>query len=142
VTLARPPVDAAFVAMLHSVFDPQTISIYWGKPPDPNAALPYVVVYGIPGGTVDGPFLTDPEAYGEFLFQTTCVGGTPDQADWLDAAVRAAVVGRTPTGDFATPLPVTGWSVMNRATDGGTSGAIQSGLLWQTTPRYAITVST
>jgi hypothetical protein len=135
--ITRHLCDSAFVAMLRSALDK---TVYWGKV-DADAALPYVVVYAIAGGELGGPPLTNPEADAELIYQVTCVGGTPTQAVWMDDHVRAVVVGRTSTGDFSTPLSVPSGVVVDRQTLSGSSGAVATGSLWQTVPRYGVRVS-
>jgi hypothetical protein len=144
-TIARLPVDTAFVAMLRAqlsqnVYFADSATAESGLPP-PDATLPYVVVYDIPGGEYSGPPWADPEGIAEFYFQTTCVGGTASQANWMADFVRTLVVGRTATGDFTTALTVTGASVMDRYSLDGTSAADATGSLYQSTPRFCIIIT-
>ena len=143
-TLTRLPVDTAFVALLRANLDK---AVYYGDsgnaesgvPPE-DAPLPYVVVYDIPGGSFYGPPLAAPEDDAEYLFQTTCVGGTAAQATWMDDQVRGVVIARNATGSFVYPLVVTGASIIDRQSQTGTSGATRTGKLWNTTPRFSIYV--
>ena len=144
-TLTRLPVDTAFVAMLRAQL---TQNVYFADSataesgtPSPDATLPYVVIYGIPGGEFSGPPLVDPEAIAEFYFQTTCVGGTASQANWMADQVRALVTGRTATGDFSTALTIAGAAVMDRYSLDGTPAAEPTGPLYQSTPRFCIVVT-
>ncbi len=136
-TVTRLPIDTAFVTFLRNNLAQQ---VYFGHVPA-DAALPYVCVYGIPGGHFTGPPLAAPEDDAEVIFQATCVGGTPGQAVWMDDQVRQLVVGRTANGSFVTNFTVAGVTVVDRHTDGGGSAAIETGGLWQTTPRFSISIT-
>lgn len=56
----------------------------------PDAALPYIVLYPMPGSTRSGP-ISDPNADAELLYQITCVGATREQAEWMRDAAAAAM---------------------------------------------------
>lgn len=71
---------------------------------EPGAAAPYVTVYPITGGVLDGS-LADPNDDIRFPAQITCVGRHRKEAQYLQAAVRVALLD-------ASNVTVAGRSVM------------------------------
>jgi hypothetical protein len=98
------------------------------RPPD--AEPPYAVVYPLPDRDNVGT-LTDPHLISWQLFQVTCVGDTMDEAQWMQRAVRAGLLGWTPT--------VAGWSPNRVELDLG-SGVVRDddGVVFYTTDRFSI----
>src|SRR5262245_41475177 len=133
-------------ALTQNVYYADSGSSESGMPPV-DAQVPYVCVYSVPGGETWGPPLTAPQADGQMLFQVNSVGGTSQQAVWMDDQVRTVILDRNSTGSFTTPLAVGGMSVIDRASQDGTSGPQEAVIdrqgrqLWQTTPRFSITVT-
>ena len=63
---------------------------------------PYGVLYRGGPGELDGP-MSDPHADGSPMLQLTCVGGAPDEAEWLADKLRPVLLSRT---------AVVGWAHM------------------------------
>lgn len=61
-----------------------------------STALPYAIVYPLTDEPHDGP-LNDPTQVTDDAFQVTAVGGSRRQAQWMQQAVREALLGWTPT---------------------------------------------
>lgn len=55
--------------------------------------VPYVIVYTLPGGVYDGT-LANHSDDASLLWQTSCVGATRQQCEWVADQVQAALVGQ------------------------------------------------
>jgi hypothetical protein len=64
----------------------------WQGEPGTSVFVPYVVLWPIPGGYIDGS-LGRPDSDAESLYQATSVGATRQQAETVGDRVRAALVG-------------------------------------------------
>lgn len=72
----------------------------WKGAPGQSSFRQYVVVYPLPGGTVDGP-MDDSWADGSYVYQLSCVGGDRSQAEWVADKSRVAMkalIGATVSG--------------------------------------------
>ncbi|MFF8769066.1 hypothetical protein [Kitasatospora sp. NPDC015120] len=78
--------------------------------------IPYQVLYPL-GGTSSGPPFGDQAGDGRMLYQLTSVGSTAEQAEWMADKGRAAVLGTTAKGGFATPILPAGHTVIGREID-------------------------
>lgn len=64
--------------------------------------LPYAVVYPLadPADPDVHGVLSDPHKTTVFEWQVTSVGGTAEQAEWMQHRVRSALLGWSPTGSY------------------------------------------
>lgn len=100
-------------------------------------ALPYAVLYAIPGGGFDGPPLTAPESDVHAIYQVTVAAGRRDQCQLLADKVRSVWTGRQANGTFDTPSPViAGWVVADRIVADAPAGVEVDGAA----PRYVFSV--
>ncbi|MEW1661125.1 hypothetical protein [Streptomyces sp. NPDC093707] len=85
-----------------------------------SAPLPYTALYP-QGGPVGGAPLADRAEDARLVCQVTVVATRTDQAEWLADRVRQAMLGRTSTGGWVSPILVPGVYVWAREllTDGG-----------------------
>ncbi|MGW6021269.1 hypothetical protein [Streptomyces sp. NPDC055099] len=77
------------------------------------APLPYTVLYP-QGGLVGGAPLADRAEDAGLVYQVTIVAARTDQAEWLADRVRQALLGRTATGEWSSPIPAAGVDVWAR----------------------------
>jgi len=108
---------------------------------------PYLVVWEIPGGSVEGPALTAPEADHSIVYQVDAVGFTRKQAQRLAARAGRAVAGRDAvTGAYlvAASSPA-GLSVHDRISEGAFGGVTVEGTapdeVYTVPNRYVLTVT-
>ncbi len=66
------------------------------RPDDATATAGYVVVYGLGGGTTDGP-VGNPEDDAAALYQLTSVGHDRKQAEWVADKARQVLLAATLT---------------------------------------------
>lgn len=97
----------------------------------PGATAPYLVLYPLPDFGTEGG-LSDPHQVSVQLFQVTCVGDTMDEAQWMQAQVRTALLGVIPAFSGATPIELDNGSGVTRDDDG---------VVFYTTDRFRIYVS-
>ena len=115
---AQQPVTNALLAMLRSVLSGK-MPVGDGEAPKPAAgkgtpAMPYAVLYAVPGGDVTGGQLGDESSTdGVWAYQVTCVGAIREQAEAALDAVRAAVLSRT-SHAYTHPITSTAVNVHHR----------------------------
>jgi hypothetical protein len=129
-----PELRPLWEAIVDHVTDHTDLNVGDGHKPAGDA--PYVVLYLIDGGGLDGP-VGDPEADLTTVVQATCVGRTQAEAMW----VRDRVTRTFRTVPIDTP---TGRAVMQvrTATPGGvTRDDDHQPPLWYCTPRFPITTT-
>lgn len=66
---------------------------------------PYVILYSIPGGNREGPFLVDPPSDAVFTYQVTSVGKSRKQVEWMANMVRNTVTARDTDGSYQVSWP-------------------------------------
>lgn len=89
----------------------------------PDAPFPYWMLTFIPGGSHNGPFLTNPDVDAALVFQLDGVGGRRDQAQWIRDKAVEVVLARNADGSFVHQLvPPSGWSICDRLPDEGSGG--------------------
>ncbi len=92
---ARPLTDAIIYSL-------QSAGLIVGdavKPANATTSSGYIVVYGLPGGTLDGPIgLPDDDAW--VTYQLTAIGANRKQCEWAaDKARRTILAAYLPIGD-------------------------------------------
>jgi hypothetical protein len=92
---------------------------------------PYVTVYSIPGGRVFGT-LANPHEDAEIVYQTTCVGTTREQAEWLVDKSTALLNGFSVAGREITFVDMDGFPGVRRDDDA-------SPPVFVATPRFTVT---
>jgi hypothetical protein len=137
--MEREPVDAAFMALLEASFDQPG---YFIEVPA-DTAVPYWVVYPIPGGSLWGPGFGNREEAATFVYQVTSVSRRPrgqGGAQWMGDTVRMVVAGRDEGGALIHP-PITGdgFAEIDRETE-APGAAEPSGSLYQVVERFRVTV--
>lgn len=132
----RLPVTEALAALLATVTG-RTGDV--GRAPDPPA-LPYWILYPIPGGGPVGPPAI-PDADVALPYQITSVGGRADQAQWLADQARSALLHTEDDGRYTHPLDPDGLTVMAVTAD-GSGGLDPDQQLPSVADRYLIWVTT
>jgi hypothetical protein len=116
-------------------------------PPGADARVaPYFVVWGIAGGSFDGPPLHDPEGDHSIVYQVDAVGFLRPQAQALAARARNMITGRLPNGGYISALASpAGMSIHDRISDGSSGGVIVEGTapdeIYSAPNRYVLTVT-
>ncbi|RGD59414.1 hypothetical protein DR950_17885 [Kitasatospora xanthocidica] len=103
-------------------------------------AIPYTVLYPL-GGTTSGPPFGDQAGDGRLLYQVTSVASTGEQAEWMADKVRAAVLGTSPKGGFATSISPAGHTVVGREIDKEDGQSVANGV-YSYISRYLLHVTT
>lgn len=92
----------AFYAAVKTRLEGQTSKNIGRVEAPADVTLPYAVIY--PLVEADDPelngTLADAHETTVFEWQVTSVGGTAEQAEWMQQKVRSALLGWSPTGDF------------------------------------------
>lgn len=73
------------------------------------ASLPHSVLYP-QGRLTDGAPLADKAEDAHLVYQVTVMAARTDQAEWLADRVRQAVLGRTSSGEWVSPIRVQAWT--------------------------------
>lgn len=147
-TLARTPIDKALVIALRVGTQRPVEIMEAPKAPGNGPLLPYAILYPLPGGSFDGPPLSDPHADVTFSYQVTSVGKTAEQCQSMADRVRATMLGRK-NGAFVKAISnPSGVKIMDRAPDGGPGGidratgaADTDNVVFSVPERYLITVT-
>lgn len=74
--------------------DPDGLLVGDGEKPDTTDKGGYVVVYSLPGGTLDGP-LDDPDDDASVPYQFTSVGRTRSECEWVADTARLRILTAT-----------------------------------------------
>lgn len=108
-----------------------------------TAALPYMVIYPVPGGRgFYGPVFADPEGDADVHYQIKSIGRRYDQARALSDRVRQVVVGRGPDSRFTYGINPTGLTVADRYSEGSTGPPRRDGNLFYVDDEYCVRVTT
>lgn len=91
---------------------------------------PFCVVYPIPGGATNGS-LEDPNADAELIYQSTCVGKSREQAEWVADKTLLLLSGFSVTGRVVTQIELEDFGGVSRDDD------VQPPL-WYGTPRFRV----
>lgn len=83
----------------------QPLGSGWAGAPGASAFTPYVTLYVVDDGMVDGTLGT-PHDGGQIVFQPTCVGATRQQASWMGDTVRELMLTALPSSDTHTAMLV------------------------------------
>lgn len=112
-------------------------------PSEKNVALPYGVLYLIPGGGYQESFFGS--NHPSYVFQISCVGRPLHQATSLMDRVYGTILAQTPSGGWVNDLPISGGFVIGRSTDGSTPGSESGGTpgeaVQQVAQRFILTVT-
>lgn len=94
-TLPSSPLITALIALLQAGV-PAERKVYWGQAAA-NPLPAYAVVY--PDSGMKSGFHRDllNEGPTDLRYQVTCVGASPDQAQWMADKIAAALLGSTPS---------------------------------------------
>ncbi|GAA2084462.1 hypothetical protein GCM10009759_03510 [Kitasatospora saccharophila] len=102
--------------------------------------IPYSILMPL-GGVSSGPPFGDQAGDARLVYQVTSVGSTAEQAEWMADKVRAALLGTTPSGAFATPVTAAGHTVTGREIDREDGPTVVNGVYSYIT-RIALHVTT
>lgn len=111
---------------------PKTDPCGWAGAPGKSNFVPYVVVYPLAGGTIDGT-LDGPHEDAWPLYQLTSVGATRAQAEWTADVARDALLANT--------LAVTGRRITHVQIDelaGARRDDLDQPPVWYSPDRYSI----
>lgn len=145
-TIRRGVVDDALHELLArklAELNPRVLCGLAELPEGVDLAQPrYCIVTPIPGGILNGPPMTAPEADVTLNYDVTSVGGDRRQANWIAGQVRRVLAGRTTTGALTYPLVCRGHAELDRGSaDGGIGAATLLRSVWQSVDSYLLTVS-